>query len=60
MYWDIRRDLRMLAVRLEELGEAITILVATVGPLQGTTARIGRIVDRLPERRPRRAGAPDA
>lgn len=38
------------AGRLTQLEEMITVLAETAGPLQGTSERIGRLVDRLPAR----------
>jgi hypothetical protein len=44
-------DATRLASIIERLDETITTLAATLGPLQGATERVGRIVDRLPDRR---------
>jgi len=36
-----------------QLDESIRVLAAALGPLQGTTERLGRLVDRLPDRKRR-------
>ena len=46
--------LSTLAETMTELQESVTALAATVAPLQGTTERLGRFVDRIPSRRTRR------
>jgi len=67
-------DLRAAAVTLQRVADTVTqlnlavaSLNSTVSPLQGATERLGRLVDRLPQRTPRRvvdveadpAGGPD-
>ncbi len=46
------------AGRLTQLEETITVLAETVGPLQGASERIGRLVDRLPAARGGGRGQP--
>jgi DNA repair ATPase RecN len=48
----VEPDLRQLANTILQLDESIGVLADALGPLQGTTERLGRIVDRLPTRRP--------
>ncbi|HEY2195223.1 MAG TPA: hypothetical protein VGH76_23395 [Actinomycetospora sp.] len=48
-------DLRTVAGRIEELDGQIKVLAHALAPLQGTTERLGRLVDRLPQGRTRRA-----
>jgi DNA repair ATPase RecN len=43
-------DLRTVAGRIEELDGQIKVLADALAPLQGTTERLGRLVDRLPQR----------
>jgi len=43
-------DLRSVAARIDALDRQIGVLADALAPLQGTTERIGRIVDRLPDR----------
>lgn len=43
-------DLRAVAARIDALDRQIGVLADALAPLQGTTERIGRIVDRLPDR----------
>jgi hypothetical protein len=43
-------DLRTVAGRIEELDQQIKVLADALAPLQGTTERLGRLVDRLPQR----------
>ncbi|GAB3687892.1 hypothetical protein GCM10027589_56180 [Actinocorallia lasiicapitis] len=50
-------SIQILAESASELGSAVIALNATVSPLQGTTERLGRLVDRLPQRRAQ-GGAP--
>jgi hypothetical protein len=45
-----------LADTMSELEGSIAALATTVAPLQGTTERLGRIVDRFPKRRSGRTG----
>jgi hypothetical protein len=47
-----------LADTMTDLHESVAALAATVAPLQGTTERLGRLVDRIPSRRARRAIPP--
>ena len=44
-------DLRTLAGRIDNLDEQIKVLADALAPLQGTTERLGRVVDRLPGRK---------
>ena len=46
-------DLRTVASRIEELDGQIKVLADALAPLQGTTERLGRLVDRLPQGRSR-------
>ncbi|MCD2197789.1 hypothetical protein LQ327_30900 [Actinomycetospora endophytica] len=48
-------DLRTVAGRIEELDGQIKVLADALAPLQGTTERLGRLVDRLPQRTRQRA-----
>jgi DNA repair ATPase RecN len=48
-------DLRTVAGRIEELDGQIKVLADALAPLQGTTERLGRLVDRLPQTRRQRA-----
>jgi ABC-type transporter Mla subunit MlaD len=41
-----------------QLDESIRVLAAALGPLQGTTERLGRLVDRLPDRKRRTQALP--
>ena len=43
-------DLRSVAARIDALDRQIGVLADALAPLQGTTERIGRIVDRFPDR----------
>ncbi len=43
-------DLRSVATRIDALDRQIGVLADALAPLQGPTERIGRIVDRLPDR----------
>jgi hypothetical protein len=43
-----------LADTMGELQASVAALAATIAPLQGTTERLGRLVDRIPSRRARR------
>jgi len=45
----IEPDMRSLASRMAELDEVIAVLAQTMEPLQGTTRRLGRLFDRLPD-----------
>ena len=47
----LRADTGRLSPSIERLDEAITTLAGAVAPLQGASERVGRLVDRLPERR---------
>ncbi|MFI9817321.1 hypothetical protein [Saccharothrix variisporea] len=47
-----------LAGNTGQLDESIRVLAAALGPLQGTTERLGRLVDRLPDRRRRNQALP--
>ncbi|MBB5800553.1 ABC-type transporter Mla subunit MlaD [Saccharothrix ecbatanensis] len=56
----VQRQLAELAPRITtltdntgQLDESIRVLAAALGPLQGTTERLGRLVDRLPDRKRR-------
>lgn len=46
-------DLRTVASRIHDLDSQIKVLADALAPLQGTTERLGRLVDRLPRGRPR-------
>ncbi|MBE9373387.1 hypothetical protein IQ251_02895 [Saccharopolyspora sp. HNM0983] len=46
-------EIQGLAETTAALDESIRVLAGALGPLQGTTERVGRLVDRLPERRRR-------
>ena len=48
-------DLRTVASRIEDLDGQIKVLADALAPLQGTTERLGRIVDRLPSGRRQKA-----
>ena len=48
-------DLRTVAGRIEELDGQIKVLADALAPLQGTTERLGRLVDRLPQTRRQKA-----
>ncbi|PSL53679.1 hypothetical protein B0I31_108126 [Saccharothrix carnea] len=41
-----------------QLDDSIRVLAAALGPLQGTTERLGRLVDRLPDRKRRTQALP--
>ncbi|MFD1151001.1 hypothetical protein [Saccharothrix hoggarensis] len=41
-----------------QLDESIRVLAAALGPLQGTTERLARLVDRLPDRKRRGQALP--
>ena len=43
-------DVRTVAGRIDALDEQIKVLADALAPLQGTTERLGRLVDRLPRR----------
>jgi hypothetical protein len=45
------RDTTSLSESISRLDASITTLADTVAPLQGASERIGRLVDRMPERR---------
>jgi hypothetical protein len=45
--------LSAIADTMAELQESISVIAASVAPLQGTAERLGRIVDRMPSRRGR-------
>ncbi|MEU4762219.1 hypothetical protein AB0H12_03120 [Actinosynnema sp. NPDC023794] len=47
-----------LAGSTGQLDESIRVLAAALGPLQGTTERLGRLVDRLPDRKRRTQSLP--
>ncbi|TQM79652.1 hypothetical protein FHX81_1962 [Saccharothrix saharensis] len=47
-----------LAGNTGQLDESIRVLAAALGPLQGTAERLGRLVDRLPERKRRTQALP--
>jgi septal ring factor EnvC (AmiA/AmiB activator) len=44
-----------LVTTVADLRDAVDVLAATVLPLQGTAERVGHMIDRLPNRRRRRA-----
>lgn len=47
----VEPDVRALAGMVAALDESIRVLAGAVAPLQGTTERLGRLVDRLPRRK---------
>jgi ABC-type transporter Mla subunit MlaD len=49
-----RETLQRVADTVTQLNLAVASLNTTVSPLQGASERIGRLVDRLPQRAPRR------
>lgn len=54
-------DLQAVAEVIDRLGASVAVLAGAVAPLQGTSerlGRLGRLVDRLPERLRRPADAP--
>jgi chromosome segregation ATPase len=61
----VQRQLTQLEPRIAalagstgQLDESIRVLAAALGPLQGTTERLGRLVDRLPDRKRRTQSLP--
>jgi hypothetical protein len=50
--------MRELSATMEELKSSVVALGTTMAPLQGTTQRLGGLVDRLPRRRQTRPPAP--
>lgn len=54
----VEPDIRALSAMLTALDESIRVLALAISPLQGTTERLGRLLDRLPDRRKRRPEAP--
>ncbi len=55
---ELEPKLAALADNTGQLDESIQVLAAALGPLQGTTERLGRLVDRLPDRRRRSRALP--
>jgi ABC-type transporter Mla subunit MlaD len=49
-----RETLQRVADTVAQLNQAVASLNSTVSPLQGASERLGRLVDRLPQRGPRR------
>ncbi|WP_051772148.1 hypothetical protein [Saccharothrix sp. NRRL B-16314] len=55
---DLAPKITALADDTGQLDESIRVLAAALGPLQGTTERLGRLVDRLPDRKRRGPALP--
>lgn len=53
---EVEPDLTALARMIAALDESIRVLATAVAPLQGTSERLGRLVDRLPDRRRKQTG----
>lgn len=51
-------DLQAVAEVIDRLDASVAVLAGAVAPLQGTSERLGRLVDRLPERLRRPVDAP--
>lgn len=55
---DLAPKITALADDTGQLDESIRVPAAALGPLQGTTERLGRLVDRLPDRKRRGPALP--